>query len=79
MTAAGDFSCARAFRNQARIWSHTEFADHVDKISRNVVVHPLEAPDIDAGLQLPHNGGLIPAGHPASCTCLLPQGLPGQV
>lgn len=59
MTAAGDFSCARAFRNQARIWSHTEFADHVDKISRNVVVHPLEAPDIDAGLQLPHNGGLI--------------------
>ncbi len=59
MTAAGDFSLPRAFRSQARVWSETEFKIHLDKITRGVQIHPLEAPDVDLDLQLPHRGSLM--------------------
>ncbi|TNF13011.1 MAG: hypothetical protein EP320_10560 [Rhodobacteraceae bacterium] len=59
MTAAGDFALPRAFRCQARVWSETEFKAYLDKITRGVQIHPLEAPDVDIDLQLPHRGALL--------------------
>uniref|UniRef100_A4WR02 Uncharacterized protein n=1 Tax=Cereibacter sphaeroides (strain ATCC 17025 / ATH 2.4.3) TaxID=349102 RepID=A4WR02_CERS5 len=59
MVAASDFKVPRAFRRQARVWSETEFKHHLDKITRNVAIHPMEAPEVDLGLQLPHRGALI--------------------
>ena len=59
MTASGDFSLPRAFREQARVWSQTEFKEYIDKITRKVALHPLEAPDFDPELQLPHRGTLV--------------------
>jgi len=59
MTAAGDFGLPRAFRSQARVWSETEFKAYLDKITRGVQIHPLEAPDVDLDLQLPHRGALL--------------------
>ena len=58
-TAAGDFALPRAFRSQARVWSETEFKSLLDKITQGVQIHPLEAPDVDFGLQLPHRGSLM--------------------
>ncbi|WP_341213901.1 hypothetical protein [uncultured Limimaricola sp.] len=59
MTAAGDFALPRAFRSQARVWSKTEFKAYLDKITQGVQIHPLEAPDVDRDLQLPHRGSLL--------------------
>lgn len=59
MAAAGDFSLPRAFRSQARVWSETEFKAYLNKITRGVQIHPLEAPDVDLDLQLPHRGSLL--------------------
>lgn len=59
MVAAGDFAAPRAFREQARVWSQSEFKEYIDKITQNVAIHPLEAPEVDMGLQLPHSGGLV--------------------
>lgn len=59
MAAAGDFSLPRAFRSQARVWSETEFKAYLNKITRGVKIHPLEAPDVDLDLQLPHRGSLL--------------------
>ncbi len=59
MTASGNFGRPRAFRQQARVWSQTEFEDYLNRITQRVAVHPLEAPDVDLGLQLPHQGTLV--------------------
>ncbi|UWR41373.1 hypothetical protein K4F85_00255 [Phaeobacter inhibens] len=59
MVAAGDFVLPRAYRQQARVWSETEFKAYLDKITRKVAIHPLEAPEVDLGLQLPHRGTLV--------------------
>jgi hypothetical protein len=59
MTATGDFALPRAFRSQAQAWFETEFKAHLDKITRGVRIHPLEAPDVDLDLQLPHRGSLL--------------------
>lgn len=59
MVAAGDFGLPRAYRQQARVWSETEFKAYLDKITRKVAIHPLEAPEVDLGLQLPHRGTLV--------------------
>lgn len=59
MIAVGDFTLPRAFRKQARVWSATEFKEYIDKITQQVAIHPLEAPEVDLGLQLPHRGALV--------------------
>lgn len=59
MAASGDFALPRAFREQARLWSQTEFKAYPDKLTRNIVFHPSEAPEVDLGLQLPHRGALV--------------------
>lgn len=59
MMASQDFAVPRAFRKQARVWSQSEFKEYIDKITQNVAIHPMEAPDVDPGLQLPHRGALV--------------------
>lgn len=59
MAAVGDFTLPRAFRDQARVWSESEFKEYIDKITQQVAIHPLEAPEVDLGLQLPHRGALV--------------------
>lgn len=44
---------------QARVWSQSEFKEYIDKITQGVAIHPLEAPVMDEGLQLPHKGALL--------------------
>lgn len=56
MIADGDFGLPRAFRRQARVWSEIEFTEYLNKMTRKVAIHPLEAPDVDFDLQLPHRG-----------------------
>ncbi|MBM9595083.1 hypothetical protein [Roseitranquillus sediminis] len=59
MLATNDFALPRAFRQQARVWSRSEFAAYVDKRTRKVVISEREAPDFDDDLQLPHDGAKI--------------------
>lgn len=59
MAASGDFTLPRAFREQARVWSESEFKEYIDKITQKVAIHPMEAPDVDEDLQLPHKGTLV--------------------
>ena len=59
MMQAGDFARPRAFRKHARVWSETEFKAYLDKITEHVEIHPMEAPDVDLDLQLPHRGALM--------------------
>ena len=59
MVATNDFALPRAFRQQARVWSRSEFAAYVDKRTRKVVISEREAPDFDDELQLPHDGAKI--------------------
>ena len=59
MDKNGDFDLPRAFRDQARVWSQSEFKEYIDKITQGVAIHPLEAPDMDEDLQLPHKGALL--------------------
>ncbi|WP_156945892.1 hypothetical protein [Roseicyclus elongatus] len=59
MIAVGDFALPRAFRQQARVWPESEFKKYIDKITQKVSIHPLEAPEVDLGLQLPHRGALV--------------------
>jgi transposase-like protein len=59
MVKNGDFDLPRAFRDQARVWSQSEFKEYIDKITQGVAIHPLEAPDMDEDLQLPHKGALL--------------------
>ena len=59
MVACGDFAHPRAFRQQGRVWSETEFKTYIDKITHDIQIHPLEAADFEPDLQLPHRGALI--------------------
>jgi hypothetical protein len=59
MAASGDFTLPRAFREQARVWSQSEFKEYIDKITQKVAIHPMEAPDVDQDPQLPHKGTLV--------------------
>ena len=44
MAAAGDFALPRAYREQARVWSESEFKEYIDKITQQVAIHPLGDP-----------------------------------
>ncbi len=59
MDACGDFDKPRAFRKHGRVWSESEFKTYLDKITRSVQIHPMEAPEVELDLQLPHKGALI--------------------
>lgn len=59
MDLAGDFGKVRAMREQARVWSRSEFADYIEQITRKAALSPLIAPEVAEGLQLPHSGALV--------------------
>jgi len=59
MAVSEDFALPRAYRDQARLWSQTEFKPYLDKMTREIVFHPSEAPEVDMGLQRPHKGALV--------------------
>lgn len=42
-----------------RIWTASEFKKCLDDITANVVLEPELEPDVDLGLQLPHEGGFV--------------------
>lgn len=55
----GDRMFDRCFRYHGRLWLPDEFKAYLDAITRGVQIHPEVAPDVDFGLQLPHDGGLV--------------------
>lgn len=59
MIANGDLTRPRCYRQMGRLWSRSEFADYVSKITREVEFHPEEAPEVEPGLQTPHDGALV--------------------
>ena len=59
MSAVGDFALPRCFRQQARVWSQSEFAAYVAKRTRDIVISKAEAADFDEEVQLPHDGAKI--------------------
>lgn len=59
MKASDDFEKPRAFRQQGRLWSQTEFKFYVDKITRKIAIDPFEAPEVKSDLQLPHRGAML--------------------
>lgn len=59
MMASGDFQKPRAFREQGRVWSETEFKAYLDRITRNIAMDVDGTLEVDVGLQLPHKGCLL--------------------
>tara|TARA_R110000787_G_scaffold64644_1_gene145845 strand:- start:103 stop:1836 length:1734 start_codon:yes stop_codon:yes gene_type:complete len=59
MAINGDATKARCFRQHGRLWTAAEFKKYLDDITAKVVLDPEIAPDVDLGLQLPHEGGLV--------------------
>jgi transposase-like protein len=59
MAAHNDFALPRCFRQQARVWSQSEFAAYLEKRTRNIAISKAEAADFDDELQLPHDGAKI--------------------
>jgi len=59
MSINGDAKKARCLRRHGRLWTASEFKKYLDEITAEVVLDPEIAPDVDLGLQLPHEGGLV--------------------
>lgn len=55
MTLNGDIAKDRCWR----LWTASEFKKYLDDITAGVVLDPEIAADVDLGLQLPHDGGLV--------------------
>lgn len=59
MALNGDIKKARCMRRHGRLWTAAEFKKYLDDITAEVVLDPEIAADVDLGLQLPHEGGLV--------------------
>lgn len=59
MALNGDAKKARCMRRHGRLWTAAEFKKYLDDITAKVVLDPEIAADVDLGLQLPHEGGLV--------------------
>ena len=59
MALNGDIKKARCMRRHGRLWTAAEFKKYLDDITAKVVLDPEIAADVDLGLQLPHEGGLV--------------------
>lgn len=59
MTLNGDIAKDRCWRRHGRLWTASEFKKYLDDITAGVVLDPEIAADVDLGLQLPHDGGLV--------------------
>ena len=63
MALNGDLAKDRCWRQHGRLWTASEFKAYLDQLTAKVVIDPEIAPDVDLGLQLPHEGGLVRAPH----------------
>jgi transposase-like protein len=59
MNLNGDIGVDRCWRQHGRLWTASEFKQYLDEITREVVIDPEIAPEVDLGLQLPHEGALV--------------------
>lgn len=59
MTLNGDIGVDRCWREHGRLWTASEFKEYLDDITREIQIDPEIAPDVDLGLQLPHEGALV--------------------
>ncbi len=59
MALNGDLAKDRCWRLHGRLWTASEFKAYLDQLTAEVVIDPEIAPDVDLGLQLPHEGGLV--------------------
>jgi transposase-like protein len=59
MAINGDLAKDRCWRRHGRLWTKSEFKAYLDLITADVQLDPEIAPDVDLGLQLPHEGGLV--------------------
>jgi hypothetical protein len=59
MAINGDTAKARCMRRHGRLWTAAEFKQYLDDITAKVVLDPEIVADVDRGLQLPHEGGLV--------------------
>ncbi|GHE04175.1 hypothetical protein GCM10008024_30280 [Allgaiera indica] len=59
MSINGDIAKDRCWRRHGRLWTASEFKAYLDLITAKVEIHPEVAPEVDLGLQLPHEGGLV--------------------
>lgn len=59
MTSNGDLGKDRCWRQYGRLWTASEFKSYIDDITADILPDPEIAPEVDWGLQLPHEGGLV--------------------
>ncbi len=59
MAANGDLAKDRCWRRHGRLWTASEFKKYLDDITAGVEIDPEILADVDLGLQLPHEGGLV--------------------
>ena len=59
MALNGDLTKDRCWRQHGRLWTATEFKEYLDSITAGAVIDPEIAPEVDLGLKLPHEGGLV--------------------
>jgi transposase-like protein len=59
MALNGDLTKDRCWRQHGRLWTASEFKAYLDQLTAEVVIDPEIAPEVDLGLQLPHEGGLV--------------------
>ena len=59
MAVNGDLTKDRCWRRHGRLWTASEFKEYLDLIIAAVQLDPEIAPEVDLGLQLPHEGGLV--------------------
>ncbi len=59
MAINGDLARDRCWRRYGRLWTASEFKQYLDDITAGVELDPEIAPEVDLGLQLPHEGGLV--------------------
>ncbi|WP_076533181.1 hypothetical protein [Roseovarius nanhaiticus] len=59
MAANGDLEKDRCWRRHGRLWTASEFKKYLDDITADAKIDPEILADVDLGLQLPHEGGLV--------------------
>ncbi|WP_297341074.1 hypothetical protein [Pseudophaeobacter sp.] len=59
MALNGDLIKDRCWRQHGRLCTASEFQKYLNDIPQEVDIHPDVLPDVDLGLQLPHDGALV--------------------
>ncbi|WP_055662695.1 hypothetical protein [Jannaschia seosinensis] len=59
MAVNGDLAKDRCWRRHGRLWTASEFKKYLNDIIKEAEIDPELLADVDLGLQLPHEGGLV--------------------